>query len=126
MIGASDLPAWAAILVALLTLGGAVVTFAGAIGLVRFETFYDRLHPPTMGSSGGTILIVLASILCFSVLRTRLSVHEVLIGIFVTLTTPVTFMLLARASLYRDRVEGNVDAGLPDELEPPEEQRPAE
>ena len=29
--------------------------------------------------------------------------HEVLIGFFVTVTTPVTLMLLARAALYRDR-----------------------
>ena len=29
--------------------------------------------------------------------------HEVLIGFFVTVTTPVTLMLLGRAALYRDR-----------------------
>lgn len=114
MTGAPDLPAWAAIMVAFLTLAGAVVTLAGAVGLVRFETFYDRLHPPTLGSSGGTILIVAASVLCFSVLRTRLSVHEILIGLFVTVTTPVTFMLLARAALYRDRIERRPEAEAAD------------
>ncbi|EHJ58348.1 monovalent cation/proton antiporter, MnhG/PhaG subunit [Novosphingobium pentaromativorans US6-1] len=36
-------------------------------------------------------------------------VHEILIGIFVTLTTPVTLMLLARAALYRDRRAGETD-----------------
>ncbi|MEW9856628.1 monovalent cation/H(+) antiporter subunit G [Novosphingobium sp. M1R2S20] len=110
MIATPDLPLWAAIVVAVLTISGAIVTLAGAIGLVRFDTFYDRLHPPTLGSSGGTILLVLASIVCFSVLRTRISVHEILIALFVTLTTPVTFILLARASLYRDRIEGSPDA----------------
>jgi multicomponent K+:H+ antiporter subunit G len=34
-------------------------------------------------------------------------VHEILIAIFVTLTTPITLMLLARAALYRDRSEGS-------------------
>jgi multicomponent K+:H+ antiporter subunit G len=34
-------------------------------------------------------------------------VHEVLIGVFITVTTPVTLMLLARAALYRDRSEKN-------------------
>lgn len=107
MILVPDLPAWAAILVAILVVAGAALTLIGSIGLLRFKTFYDRLHPPTLGSSAGTLLIVAGSILCFSVLRSRLSVHEVLIALFVTLTTPVTFMLLARAALYRDRVEGN-------------------
>ena len=107
MILVPDLPAWAAILVAVLVVAGAAMTLVGSIGLLRFKTFYDRLHPPTLGSSAGTLLIVTGSIVCFSVLRSRLSVHEVLIALFVTLTTPVTFMLLARAALYRDRVEGN-------------------
>lgn len=43
--------------------------------------------------------------------RERLVVHELVIFLFVTLTTPVTLMLLARATLFRDRVEGN--AGVP-------------
>jgi multicomponent K+:H+ antiporter subunit G len=109
MIAAPDLPAWAAFLVAALVIAGAALTLVGAIGLLRFGTFYDRLHPPTLGSSGGTLLITTASIICFSVLQTRLSVHEILIGLFVTLTTPVTFMLLARAAVYRDRSEGSPD-----------------
>lgn len=43
----------------------------------------------------------------FTVLGTRPVVHEILVGIFVTVTTPVTLMLLARAALHRDRAEGN-------------------
>jgi len=105
MIQAPDLPAWAALIIAFLVLAGAAVTLVGSLGLLRMRTFYQRLHPPTMGSTLGLALIVAASIVCFSVLRSRLSVHELLIGIFVTLTTPVTFMLLARAALYRDRSE---------------------
>ena len=105
----AELPAWAAIAVAVLVLAGAAMALVGAIGLLRFGSFYDRLHPPTLGTSAGTVLICSASILCFSVLGTRLSVHEMLIVLFMTVTTPVTFMLLARAALYRDRIEGNPD-----------------
>ena len=32
-----------------------------------------------------------------------------LIAVFVTVTTPVTLMLLARAALYRDRSEGSTE-----------------
>ncbi len=109
MIQAPDLPEWAALIVALLLLSGAAITLIGSIGLLRLKTFYERVHPPTIGSSLGMALIVLGSIICFSVLRSRLSVHELLIGLFVTLTTPVTFMLLAKAALYRDRAEGRSD-----------------
>jgi len=106
MIQAPNLPLWAAILVGILVIAGALVALIGSIGLIRMRSFYERVHPPTLGSSMGVALIALASIICFSVLRTRPSVHEVLIVIFVTLTTPVTFMLLGRAALYRDRTEG--------------------
>lgn len=116
MIQAPDLPMWAAILVGLLVLSGAAVALIGSIGLLRFPSFYDRIHSPTLGTSLATILICLASILCFSVLRSRPSVHEILILCFVTVTTPVTLMLLARAALHRDRAEGN-DVPLEDETD---------
>jgi multicomponent K+:H+ antiporter subunit G len=54
---------------------------------------------------------VLASIVCFSALHLRLIVHELPIGVFITATTPVTLMLLARTALYRDRTKG--DANVP-------------
>ena len=43
----------------------------------------------------------------FSVLQSRPVLHEILIFVFVTVTTPVTLMLLARAALFRNRAEGN-------------------
>ena len=108
MIQAPDLPWWAALAVGLLLLGGALMTLIGSVGLVRLGSFNERVHPPTLGSTGGVVLVALASILCFTVLRSRLSAHEILIILFVTLTTPVTFMLLVRAALYRDRLEGRM------------------
>ncbi|ODP37312.1 potassium:proton antiporter [Sphingomonas turrisvirgatae] len=98
---APDLPAWAATIVGLLVLAGAATTLIGSVGLLRFKSFYDRVHPPTLGGTLGMALIVAASIVCFSVLRSRLSVHELLIGLFLTATAPVAFMLLARAALSR-------------------------
>lgn len=106
MIQAPDLPIWAAIIVSLLLLAGAITTLIGTLGLLRLKTFYERVHAPTLGATLGAILILAASMICFSVLQSRPVVHEILIGIFVTLTTPVTLMLLARAAIYRDRSEG--------------------
>ncbi|MGS1094806.1 monovalent cation/H(+) antiporter subunit G [Aquamicrobium terrae] len=105
MSAAADLPLWAALLVALLLLLGSGLTLLGAIGLVRLDSFYKRVHSPTMGTTWGTGGILLASMLFFTMTEGRPVLHELLIAVFVTVTTPVTLMLLARAALYRDRTE---------------------
>ena len=104
-MSAAELPLWLVIIVGALAIAGALLTLIGCLGLVRLNSFYDRIHAPTLGTSLGSGLIILASIVFFTVTAQRPSVHEVLIFVFVTLTTPVTLMLLARAALYRDRVE---------------------
>ncbi|MFD1747434.1 monovalent cation/H(+) antiporter subunit G [Rhizobium helianthi] len=107
MQSVADLPLWAALLVAFFLLLGAVLTLIGSIGLLRLPTFYERLHAPTLGTSWGVGGTMLASAIYFSIASTRPVLHEILIGVFVTVTTPITFMLLARAALHRDRVEQN-------------------
>ena len=125
MTHASDLPAWAATLTALLVLLGAGLTLLGAVGTLRFGSFFERVHAPTLGTSWGTGAILLASIVCFSVLGSRPVLHEILIGAFITVTTPVTLMLLARAALYRDRAEGSPDVPSRSVLRPPRGQQKA-
>ncbi len=107
MTAAADIPLWATILVAFFLLGGASLALIGAIGFLRLPTFYERIHAPTLATSWGIGGIMLASMIFFSVGSGRLEIHEILIGIFVTATTPVTLMMLARAALYRDRVEND-------------------
>jgi multicomponent K+:H+ antiporter subunit G len=85
---------------------GALLAFGGSLGLLRLGTFYERVHPPTMGTTLGTGLILIGSMLHFSAIEARPVLHEVLIGVFMTLSTPVTYMLLVRAALHRDRAEG--------------------
>ena len=119
MIQAPDLPAWAALLVGVLVLLGAGITLVGSLGLLRLKTFYERVHAPTLGTTLGTVFIVLGSMVCFSVIQSRPLLHELLIAAFVTITTPVTLMLLARAALYRDRTEGNGDVPPFDETGEP-------
>ncbi len=118
-----DLPLWAAITVAVFVVGGAVITLMGTIGLARFTSFYQRIHAPTLGTSFGVGLILLASMLYFSVDGSRPAIHELLITVFVVVTTPVTLMLLARAALYRDRMEGNPE--VPSVEPDPEEEAAA-
>jgi multicomponent K+:H+ antiporter subunit G len=89
-----------------LLLLGALLAFLGSVGLMRLETFYERVHPPTMGTTLGTGLVLVASMLYFTATDSRPVLHEILIGVFMTFSTPVTYMFLVRAALHRDRAEG--------------------
>jgi len=108
----ADVPLWAAILAAAFLVLGAGLTLLGTVGLVRLPTFYQRIHAPTLGTSWGAGGMVMASMIIFTAASGRLVLHEILIGIFVTVTTPVTLMMLGRSALYRDRSEKNPDVPL--------------
>lgn len=97
----AGLPAWAAWLTAICVLGGAGITLIGSIGLIRLGDFFQRVHAPTLGTTLGTGSILLGSMICFSALAARPVLHEILIAVFVTVTTPVTLILLVRATRHR-------------------------
>lgn len=105
----AELPLWAALLTAFFLILGAGLTLLGAIGLLQFQSFYERIHAPTLGTTWGAGSILIASMICFSVLQSRPVLHEILIAVFIVVTTPVSLMLLARSALFRDRTEGQDD-----------------
>lgn len=111
MTDASGLAGLAALLAALFVLLGALLALIGSLGLLRLRNFYDRVHAPTMGTTLGTGCVLIASMVLSSAHESRPVLHEILIGVFMTVTTPVTFMLLVRAALHRDRVKGRAPAG---------------
>lgn len=98
-----DLPPVAAVLIAIFVILGATLALLGSLGLVRLKSFYQRLHAPTLAYSYGTLLIILASMAMFSLIEKRPVLHELVIGIFMLITTPITLLMLGRAALRRDR-----------------------
>lgn len=94
---------WAEIPVALLLVLSGLFTLTAAIGVVRFKTFFQRMHPPALAFSFSAWCVTLASIIYFSAQDERLSLHAWLIIIFLALTVPVTTILLARTELFRRR-----------------------
>ena len=116
MMNAGELPLWAAIIISFFLVAGAFLTLVGCIGLVRFKSFYERVHAPTLGSSFGAGGILIASIIFFSILQSKPILHEVLITVFVVVTTPVTLMLLSRAVIHRDRTQDSRE--LPSSSDP--------
>lgn len=99
---AAQLPAWAALLCAALIVLGAALTFVGSLGLLRLKTFYERVHAPTLGATLGAGSMLIASMILFTVLEQRAVIHEILIAMFVTITTPITLLLLVRGALLRE------------------------
>ena len=110
MNGAAVIPAWAEIVTAALLLAGAAITLTGSLGLIRLKSFYARVHAPTLGTTLGIGCIALASMIYFSALQARPVLHELLLVLFVLVTTPVTLTLLVRAALFREELER--DAGV--------------
>jgi len=111
MTGIADLPAWAAVPVALLLFLGASIILIGALGLLRLPTFYQRIHGPAISITLGAGCVLLASMLYFTVAQSRLVVHEVIISVFLLMTAPVVSMLIMRAAVYRDLRARKHDAG---------------
>src|SRR3546814_66432 len=82
-------------------------------------SFYSRIHAPTLGNTLGVFGVLLASILVSSTLEGRYVVHQILITVFLVITSPVTAMLLMRAAIKRQKSSAAVPArALSDESSP--------
>jgi len=79
---------------------GAGFALIGSIGLARLPDVFTRLHGPTKSTTLGVGSVLLGSLLYFS-MRQGLSLHELLISLFLFMTAPVSAQLIARAALQR-------------------------
>lgn len=89
-------------LLSILILAGAIFTFIGSLGLARLHDFYTRLHGPTKATTLGVGCLLVASSIYFSHQGNGVSLHEVLITLFLFITAPVSAHLLAKAALHLD------------------------
>jgi multicomponent K+:H+ antiporter subunit G len=88
------------ILVSLLILIGASFILIGSLGLLRLRDFYSRLHAPTKATTLGVGSLLIASAIFFSHQEEGLSLHEVLVTLFLFITAPVGAHLMAKAALH--------------------------
>ncbi len=95
----NDVSLWIQIPVAALLVTGGLFTLIGAIGLVRFNDFFMRLHAPTKSTTLGVGSVVIASFL-FHLSQGDFSVRELLITVFLFATAPVSANLMAKSGLH--------------------------
>ncbi|MCV2370513.1 Na+/H+ antiporter subunit G [Roseateles oligotrophus] len=96
---------WVEIPVGILLLISAAFTLAAAIGVLRFKTFFMRMHPPALAFTLASWCVSLATMIYFSALEQGLALHAWLIIILLALTVPVTTIMLARTALFRIRTD---------------------
>jgi multicomponent K+:H+ antiporter subunit G len=104
-------------LVAVLLLVSGVAVLLAALGLWRLPDFFLRMHAPALASTLAAWTVSLAFFIHFSAHAEGVALHVWLIPIVLSITTPVTTLLLARAALFRRRAAG-------DALPPPLQRRP--
>jgi multicomponent K+:H+ antiporter subunit G len=82
----------------LFTAGGFAVV--GSFGLIKLPDPMTRLHAPTKASTLGVGGVLLASILAVWLKTGALSVHELLVTLFLVLTAPITANFIAKAHMH--------------------------
>ena len=88
---------------ALLILIGAVFMFVGSLGLAILPDMMRRLHAPTKASTLGVGGLLIGSMVYFIGVKGQVSIHEVLITLFIFITAPVSGMMIAKAYILKDR-----------------------
>lgn len=101
--------------VAVLLVSSGLVVLVASLGLWRLPDFFLRMHAPALASTLAAWVVTLASIVHFSTRGTHFSLHVWLIIIVLSITAPVTTIVLARAALFRHR---QTDNSLPAPLTP--------
>ena len=97
-----ELPLVLDLLIAALLVAGAAFALVGSWGLAKLGEFLKRLHGPTKAVTLGVGCVLIASMLVFGFGSGRASLHELLITIFVFLTTPISAHLMVKAALKFD------------------------
>ncbi len=86
----------------LIVIGGFFV-FVGSLGMIKFPDLMTRLHGPTKATTLGMGGVLVASMLYFAIFGGDLSIHEILITIFLFLTAPVSAHFIAKSFLHENQ-----------------------
>ena len=91
----------AEIVISLLLVTGGVFGLVGSLGLLKLRQPMQRLHAPTKATTIGVGAALLASIIYAATVKGDPSWQELLIFVFLFITSPVTANFLSKAHLHR-------------------------
>ena len=80
----------------------------GSYGLVKLRDSLQRLHAPTKATTLGVGGVLIASMIYFYAETGYLSVHELLISVFLLLTAPITANFIAKTYMARNLKESEL------------------
>ncbi|MCB1390245.1 MAG: Na+/H+ antiporter subunit G [Rhodobacteraceae bacterium] len=106
----ADLPLWAEIAVTVFLVVGGVFGLVGSYGLIRLPDPMTRLHAPTKATTLGVGGVLIASMVYIFATEGRLSVHELLITLFLVITSPITALFIAKVHLHMRERPQNLPA----------------
>lgn len=88
------------LIVSVFLVSGAIFVFVGSYGLAKLPDFYTRLHAPTKATTLGMSCLLIASMVLVSYQEGYLSLHELLITLFLLITAPITAHMLAKTAMH--------------------------
>lgn len=90
------------LVVSVFLLTGGAFILVGSIGLMRLPDFFMRLHAPTKATTLGMGGLLIASMILFTLSEPgHISVHELLITLFLFITAPVSAHMMAKTALHQ-------------------------
>jgi multicomponent K+:H+ antiporter subunit G len=93
---------WIELVASVFLIVGALFVLIGSLGLAKLPDFYTRLHAPTKATTLGMGCLLIASVILVTYQQGYLSVHELLITLFLLITAPVTAHMLAKTAMHHN------------------------
>jgi len=76
--------------------------FVGSYGLIKLRSTMQRLHAPTKATTLGVGGVLIASMIYFFAETGTLSIHELMISLFLFLTAPIIANFIAKTYMVRN------------------------
>lgn len=92
----------------LLVLGGALLTFLAALGMVRFGDVFARMHALTKASTAGALLVLIGAAITLTHPNDVTSL--ILAAVLQVITSPVAANMVSRATYGAEGIHLEIDA----------------